>query len=66
LSSGGGNEFVLTFNGLTSTSYSVWASTNLLDWAWDGPAAETHPGQYQLFDPASTNAPCRFYRISSP
>jgi hypothetical protein len=66
LSSGGGNEFVLTFNGLTSTSYSVWASTNLLDWAWAGPAAEIHPGQYQLFDPASTNAPCRFYRISSP
>ena len=65
-SSGGGNEFGLTFNGISNTSFSVWASTNLMDWQWDGPAAQIGPGEYQFFDPASTNAPCRFYRISAP
>lgn len=65
-SSGGGNEFGLMFNGLSNTSFSVWTSTNLVDWEWEGPAAEENPGQYQFFDPASTNAPCRFYRISAP
>ena len=65
-SAGNGNEFGLAFNGLTHTSFSIWASTNLADWAWEGAATEMNPGQYQFFDPASTNAPCRFYRISAP
>lgn len=64
--SGGGNEFGLTFDGITNASFSVWASTNLVDWVWEGAAAEVNPGRYQFFDPASTNAPCRFYRISAP
>jgi hypothetical protein len=63
---GGGTQFDLMFSGLTNTSYSVWASTNLASWQWEGPAAEISPGRYQFFDPASTEAPCRFYRISSP
>jgi hypothetical protein len=65
-SGGGGNEFGLTFNGITNTSFSVWASTNLVNWQWEGAAAQIGPGEYQFFDPASTNAPCRFYRISAP
>ncbi len=63
---GGGNEFELTFHGVTNTSYSIWDSTNLLNWEWDGSAPEISSGQYQFLDPASTNAPRRFYRISSP
>jgi beta-galactosidase len=66
LNSIGGHEFGLKFNGFTNTSYSLWVSTNLMNWAWAGPASEMSPGQYQFFDPASTNAPNRFYRISSP
>jgi hypothetical protein len=56
----------LTFSGSTNTGYSVWASTNLLNWEWDGMAAQINPGQYQFFDPAATNLPHCFYRISSP
>jgi beta-galactosidase len=63
---GNANEFGLTFNGLTNANYSLWVSTNLINWAWDGPASEISPGQFQFFDQASTNAPNRFYRISSP
>jgi autotransporter-associated beta strand protein len=62
----GGNQFGLVFNGLTNASFSVWASTNLVDWQWEGTAGEVNLGQYQFFDPGSTNAPSRFYRISSP
>jgi hypothetical protein len=64
--SAGGHEFTLTFNGLASTSYSLWVSTNLMNWVWDGPATEGTPGHYQFIDPGSTNAPRGFYRISSP
>jgi hypothetical protein len=63
---GGGSQFKLTFGGTTNTSYSVWSSTNLMNWTWDGPVTEINPGQYQFFDPASTNAPYRFYRLSAP
>ena len=64
--SAGGHEFALTFNGLASTSYSLWLSTNLINWVWDGPASEVTSGHYQFIDPGSTNAPRGFYRISSP
>jgi autotransporter-associated beta strand protein len=64
--SGGGSPFGLLFNGFTNDSYSVWSSTNLADWTWEGAATEVHPGQYQFLDPAWTNAPSRFYRVSKP
>ena len=62
----GGNEFSLTFNGIPSTSYSLWISTNLMNWVWDGPAVEMTSGHYQFIDTGSTNSPRGFYRISSP
>jgi hypothetical protein len=62
----GGKEFGVTFNGLANTSYSLWSSTNFVNWVWDGPATQTNPGQYEYFDSSSTNAPYRFYRISAP
>jgi hypothetical protein len=61
-----GNEFGLTFGGLANTSYSLWFSGDLVNWAWAGPASQTTPGSYQFFDPTSTNVPARFYRISAP
>jgi autotransporter-associated beta strand protein len=64
--SGGGNQFGLMFNGSTNGSYSVWATTNFFNWQWEGPVPEVNPGAYEFFDPASTNTPYRFYRVSAP
>lgn len=61
-----GNTVELNFNGMANTGYSVWDSTNLFYWQWDGGAAQISPGKYQFLEPVSTNAPQRFYRISSP
>lgn len=63
---GGGNQFGLMLGALTNAVFSVWASTNLVDWEWQGAASESNPGEYQFFDPVLNNAPCRFYRISAP
>jgi autotransporter-associated beta strand protein len=66
--SGGANQFGVTFNAIPNANFSIWSSTNLMNplWQWQGPVPEISPGEYQFFDPASTNAPYRFYRISSP
>jgi hypothetical protein len=61
-----GNEADLNFSGYTNASYSVWTSTNLLNWFWAGTAVQSGPGQYQFADPGSTNSQDRFYRVSSP
>ena len=63
---GGGNQFGLGFSATTNALFSVWSSTNLVNWQWEGAAVEMSPGQYQFFDAGSTNAPCKFYRISAP
>jgi hypothetical protein len=62
----GENPVELDFSGDTNASYSVWASTNFVNWVWEGTATETSPGQFQFFDPSATNLPYRFYRISTP
>lgn len=61
-----GNQVELTFNANANTGYSIWSSTNLVTWQWDGTAAQAGPGQYQFFDQLATNSPTRFYRITSP
>ena len=63
---GGSKEFGITFSAVSNASYSIWSSSNLVNWAWAGAVSEISPGLYQVFDPASTNAPCQFYRISAP
>jgi alpha-tubulin suppressor-like RCC1 family protein len=62
----GTRGFDLNFSGATNAAYTVWASTNLLNWISLGTAAESPPGQYQFIDPAATNWPQRFYRLSAP
>ncbi|HEV2327516.1 MAG TPA: glycoside hydrolase family 2 TIM barrel-domain containing protein [Verrucomicrobiae bacterium] len=61
-----GHQVELNFNANASSGYSVWASTNLVTWQWDGTATQGGSGQYEFFDQLATNSPCRFYRITSP
>jgi beta-galactosidase len=63
---GSGNQVDLNFSANASTGYSVWSSTNLFTWQWDGTASQAGAGQYEFVDQQATNSPCRFYRITSP
>ncbi len=64
--SAGSGGFELNFNGASNATYSVWSTTNLMDWVNLGPAVENQPGQYALVDVTATNWPQRFYRLSAP
>ena len=63
--SGNGN-FGLNFSGGSNATYTVCATTDLLNWVSLGPATESQPGQYQFMDATITNWPQRFYRLSAP
>ncbi len=58
-------NFNLNFTGDSSATYSVWATTNLVDWVDIGTAAEAQPGQYEFIDMTASGWPQRFYRISA-
>jgi alpha-tubulin suppressor-like RCC1 family protein len=64
--SAGTGSFDLNFSGDSNATYTVWASTNLLNWVNLGAAIESPPGQYQFMDTTATNWPQRFYRLSAP
>lgn len=61
-----GNQVELNFGANANAGYSVWSSTNLVTWQWDGTASQAGPGQFEFLDQLATNSPCRFYRITSP
>jgi hypothetical protein len=58
--------YTLTFTGLPATSYTVWASTNMVDWVPIGTGSETQAGDYEFTDSSAANYSSRFYRISAP
>jgi len=58
--------FQLVFSGATNAGYSVWASTNLVDWNLLGPAQMIRPGTFRFVDITTTNWPQRFYRAGAP
>jgi hypothetical protein len=58
--------YTLTFTGLPATSYTVWASTNMVDWVQIGTGSETQAGEYEFTDSSASNYSSRFYRISAP
>ncbi len=60
-----GGSFNLNFQGAAQATYSVWTSTNLIDWSKLGTAAEDSPGQYGFSDGSVTDHPQQFYRIYS-
>jgi alpha-tubulin suppressor-like RCC1 family protein len=56
----------LTFTGYSNTTYSIWASTNLVNWELLGPADEVQPGVFQFTDTSATNWLHRFYKAGTP
>lgn len=63
LSSG---TFQLGFTGAADLPYQIWASSDLVDWAQIGTAAQSNPGVFQFDDAATTNYPQRFYQVRIP
>jgi hypothetical protein len=70
--SGGGGGFGFSFTNVpgASSSFTVWATTNLTqpfsNWTWLGHPTEAPSGFYQFTDPQADNNVQRFYRVSSP
>jgi len=56
----------LSFTGQSGFGYTVWASTNLTQWAALGIPNEVRPATFQFNDLAVTNTPGRYYRLSRP
>jgi hypothetical protein len=63
---GTGTSFTLNFSGSSNATYTVWSSTNLINWTDIGTAIEAQPGLYQFIDTTATNSSAQFYRISAP
>jgi hypothetical protein len=59
-----GHQF--SFNGQIGFGYTVWASTNLVEWTVAGTPNEGSPANFQFTDNQSTNLPHRYYRLSRP
>lgn len=56
----------LSFGGQAGFAYTVWASTNLLQWTALGIPNEGSPAAFQFTDRAAANLDHRFYRLSRP
>ena len=60
----GGHQ--LYFDGEIGFGYTVWASTNLIQWTLLGAPNESGPATFQFTDRAVQNVRKRFYRLSRP
>ena len=58
-------SFELNFSGDSGATYSVWTSTNLVDWELLGNATEVDVGTFQFVDVPTDYWPQRFYRASA-
>jgi alpha-tubulin suppressor-like RCC1 family protein len=58
--------FILRFNGYYKATYSIYASTNLLQWQPLGLATQISFGQFQFLDTQNTNVSQCFYRAGAP
>jgi len=56
----------LSFSGQPGFGYTVWASTNLVQWTSLGVPNEGSPATFQFTDLSATNLPARLYRLSRP
>jgi hypothetical protein len=57
--------FQFAYTNGSGQSYSVYASTNLVNWSSIGAAVQISPGLYQFTDTTATNLPRRFYQLRS-
>jgi hypothetical protein len=62
----GNGAFQFAYTNGSGQSYSVYASTNLVNWSAIGAASQISPGLYQFTDASATNLPRRFYQLRSP
>jgi hypothetical protein len=58
--------FQFAYTNLSTQSGTVYASTNLTNWATTGTATQISSGLFRFTDPAATNYPRRFYQLRSP
>lgn len=58
--------FAFRFAGSSNASYSVWSSTNLMDWEFLGSGVTTSNQFYEFLDSQAKTLPRRFYQIRSP
>ena len=58
--------FSLSFTSDPNANYSVWLSTNLVNWSVLGTATQPVPGSFQFTDNLATNGSPRFFRVSCP
>jgi hypothetical protein len=56
----------LSFEGQSGFGYTVWGSTNLVQWTALGTPNEGSPPTFQFSDRPGANLPHRFYRVSRP
>jgi hypothetical protein len=56
----------LSFDGPIGFGYTVWASTNLIQWTALGVPNESNPGSFQFSDGQAANMSHRLYRLSRP
>ena len=56
----------LSFDGQIGFGYTVWASTNLLQWTALGPPIEGSPPTFRFSERPPANLRHRFYRVSRP
>jgi hypothetical protein len=62
----GDGRFRFSYTNSSGPSGSIYASTNLMNWASIGSATQISPGLYQFTDNAATNHPRRFYQLRNP
>jgi hypothetical protein len=62
----GDGVFQFTYTNNTGQPCSVYASTNLSDWAVVGRATQILPGVFQFTDSAAASHPRRFYSLRFP
>lgn len=59
-------SFIGQFTGHSNATYSVYTSTNLVDWEHLGFGSSITPGRFEFLDTANTNSLQRFYRVAAP
>ena len=59
-------SYQLSFAGQIGFGYTVWSSTNLVQWTALGSPSESGPAAFRFSDQQTVNLPYRSYRLSRP